>query len=143
MNLTIAAHAGFCFGVRRAVAGAEELLNAGVCLYTLGPVIHNPQEVERLGRMGARQVDAVDDVPPGSHVMIRAHGAGRAVHEALQARGCVIHDRACPFVQRIHALVDRAAAEGQQVLVVGDGSHPEVQGILGWSRGRGVAVQSL
>ena len=143
MNLTIAAHAGFCFGVRRAVAGAEELLNAGVCLYTLGPVIHNPQEVERLGRMGARQVDAVDDVPPGSHVMIRAHGAGRAVHEALQARGCVIHDMACPFVQRIHALVDRAAAEGQQVLVVGDGSHPEVQGILGWSRGRGVAVQSL
>ena len=74
--------------------------------------------------------------------MLRAHGAPRAVIDQLEAKGCVIYDEACPFVRRIHVLADAAASRGETVIVVGDGAHPEVRGILGWARGRGLAVAS-
>ena len=142
MKVTVAAHAGFCFGVRRAIEDAQRLLDQGIRLYTLGPVIHNPQVVAQLEARGAVRIDSVDQAPPGSDVLIRAHGAPRAVIEALKARSCAVHDEVCPFVRRIHALADEAAAAGHTVVVVGDPRHPEVQGILGWARGRGVAVST-
>ena len=142
MKLTVATHVGFCFGVRRAVTETEKLLESGKAVCTLGPVIHNPQMVESLAARGARVVSSPEEVPPGAMALIRAHGVGRAVIEALAARGADIVDATCPFVKRIHALADEAAASGLRVLVVGAKEHPEVQGILGWSRGRGIAVET-
>ena len=86
MNLTIASHAGFCFGVRRAVAEAERLLAEGQTIYTLGPVIHNPQVVASLEARGAKVVSSPEEVPPGATALIRAHGVGRSTIEALEAR---------------------------------------------------------
>ena len=142
MELTVASHVGFCFGVKRAVAETERLLESGRPVYTLGPVIHNPQIVAGLAARGARVADSPEAVPPGATALIRAHGVGRAAIEALEARGVQIVDATCPFVKRIHALADEAAASGQSVLVIGARDHPEVQGILGWSRGRGRAVET-
>ncbi|MBR3504948.1 MAG: bifunctional 4-hydroxy-3-methylbut-2-enyl diphosphate reductase/30S ribosomal protein S1 [Clostridia bacterium] len=142
MELTVASHVGFCFGVRRAVAEAEKLLDAGKTVRTLGPVIHNPQIVESLAARGARVVSSPEEVEPGATALIRAHGVGRAVIEALEARGVEVADATCPFVKRIHALADEAAASGMRVLVVGAKDHPEVRGILGWARGRGLAIET-
>ena len=142
MNLTIASHAGFCFGVRRAVAEAERLLAEGQTIYTLGPVIHNPQVVASLEARGAKVVSSPEEVPPGATALIRAHGVGRSTIEALEARNVAVVDAACPFVKRIHALADEAAGRGLDVIVIGDREHPEVKGILGWSRGRGHAVET-
>lgn len=142
MDLKIASHAGFCFGVRRAVETTQALLRSGEAVYTLGPIIHNPQVVASLEAEGARVASSPLDVPSGATAVIRAHGVGRETVEILNGRGIRVVDAACPFVKRIHELADQAAASGRDVLVIGDGAHPEVQGILGWARGRGRAIGS-
>ena len=142
MELTVASHVGFCFGVRRAVAQTEKLLETGKAVCTLGPVIHNPQIVAALEARGARVVSSPEEIPPGATALIRAHGVGRDVIEALVSRGVEVVDATCPFVKRIHELAGEAARAGCQVLVIGDRAHPEVQGILGWSEGRGIAIET-
>ena len=139
MLVTVAQNAGFCFGVRRAVELAESRAALGPVV-TLGPVIHNPQVVEALRKKGASPVDGVESVEPGGQVIVRSHGVGLAELNELEARGAVVWDATCPFVQRIHEMVHEAAAEGRDVLVVGDEAHPEVRGTLGWALGRGRAV---
>ena len=142
MDLKIASHAGFCFGVRRAVETTQALLRSGETVYTLGPIIHNPQVVASLEAEGARVASSPQDVPSGATAVIRAHGVGRETVEILNGRGVHVVDAACPFVKRIHELADQAAVSGKDVLVIGDGAHPEVQGILGWAQGRGRAIGS-
>lgn len=139
MLVTVAQNAGFCFGVRRAVALAEERAALGPVV-TLGPIIHNPQVVAALRERGARPVEGVEGVEPGGQVIVRSHGVGQKELSELEARGAVVWDATCPFVKRIHEMVHEAAAEGRDVLVVGDEAHPEVKGILGWALGRGRAV---
>ena len=97
---------------------------------TLGPVIHNPQVVEELQALGVTPVESLDQVAPGSRVVIRAHGVGRRVLEALKDKGCEIIDATCPFVKRIHAIAQNAPGA---LIVFGEAGHPEVQGILGWA----------
>lgn len=139
MLVTVAQNAGFCFGVRRAVTLAEERAALGPVV-TFGPIIHNPQVVEALRKKGARPVEGVEGVEPGDQVIVRSHGVGLSELSELEARGAVVWDATCPFVQRIHEMVHEAAAEGRDVIVVGDEAHPEVKGILGWALGRGRAV---
>ncbi len=139
MHVTVAKNAGFCFGVRRAVALAEKRAALGP-VTTLGPIIHNPRVVEALRGLGAEPVGSPEEITPGAQVIVRSHGIGRDELAALEARGATVWDATCPFVGRIHEMVSRAAAEGRDVIVAGDGAHPEVRGILGWARGRGRAV---
>lgn len=143
MEFIIASHAGFCFGVRRAVETTQELIRNGGHVYTLGPIIHNPQVVASLEADGAHVAESPWDIPAGATAVIRAHGVGRETVEILNERGVHVVDAACPFVKRIHELADQAALSGKEVLVVGDGAHPEVCGILGWARGRGRAIASV
>ena len=110
MDLKIASHAGFCFGVRRAVETTQALLRSGETVYTLGPIIHNPQVVASLEAEGARVASSPLDVPLGATAVIRAHGVGRETVEILNGRGVHVVDAACPFVKRIHELADQAAA---------------------------------
>ena len=134
--------AGFCFGVRRAIDELERLLESGGVVYTLGEVIHNPQMVASLRARGALPVDTPDELPPGATVMIRTHGVGREVMNGLEARSTHVIDETCPFVKRIHAIADEAGEKGIPIYVIGDKTHPEVQGILGWSRGMGRPLES-
>ncbi len=128
-HVILANHAGFCFGVRRAVETAERSAPAT----TLGPIIHNPQVVASLAKIGVHSVDRPDEIPEGSRVVIRSHGIGRAAYQALASRHCEIIDATCPFVQRIHDMAREASQAGAPLIVIGEGDHPEVQGILGWS----------
>ena len=142
MRVRVARSAGFCFGVRRAIDEMERLLEGGGPVYTLGPIIHNPQVVADLARRGASVIDRPEDAPEGATVVIRAHGVGRRTMEILASRGACVADATCPFVSRIHEMADQAASEGMPVVVIGDKEHPEVQGILGWTRGLGRAMET-
>ena len=135
MEIRLAKTAGFCFGVNRAVELTYGLLAEGHKVATLGPLIHNPQAVEDMRRKGAQVVDTVQDVPAGCEVVIRSHGVPRSVYDELEARGIPYHDATCPFVAKIHRLARRAGEEGRTLLVAGDENHPEVQGIVGHTRG--------
>ena len=135
MELTIGKHAGFCFGVRRAVQTAFDAAKAQVPCVTLGPLIHNPQEVERLTRAGIRAVTSLDEVAPGQTVIIRSHGVTPDVYAQCEARGIRYIDATCPHVAHIHQLVKAYSEHGDAVLIVGEAEHPEVVGIAGWVAG--------
>ena len=107
---------------------------------TLGPIIHNPQMVEKLRHDGVTSVDSIAEVPAGARVVIRSHGVGRREIEALRARDCEILDATCPFVARIHEMARAASEAGIPVIVVGEREHPEVVGILGWTDPPGYTV---
>ena len=136
--MVLASHAGFCFGVRRAVGTAEKAAPA----VTLGPIIHSPQVVERLRRMGIVPVDALEEIPDGVRAVIRSHGVDRATYDALARKGCEVVDATCPFVARIHDMAREASLAGIPLVVVGEAEHPEVRGILGWTDGEKYAVLS-
>ena len=135
MDITVGEHAGFCYGVRRAVCKAFDCAENALPCVTLGPLIHNPQEVERLARAGVRSVQSLDEVLPGQTVIIRSHGVTPEVYERCEALGIPVIDATCPHVARIHQLVREFSASGDAVIVVGEAEHPEVVGIAGWARG--------
>ena len=135
MEIRLAKTAGFCFGVDRAVKLTYGLLDEGRKVATLGPLIHNPQTVEDLERRGALAADTPADVPAGYEVVIRSHGVPRSIYDELDARGCTYHDATCPFVKKIQKVASEAEAAGATLVVAGDVSHPEVQGIVGHTRG--------
>ena len=132
MIVTVADPAGFCFGVRRAVETVERVAREGGLVVTLGPIVHNRHVVERFRAMGVREIADVAAIPDGATVIIRAHGVGKRVYDALHARGLTVVDATCPFVERIHKLVRRAEAEGRRPVIYGSKTHPEVVGISGW-----------
>lgn len=126
MSVRVAASAGFCFGVDRAVGLVEKTVREGKRAVTLGPIIHNHHVVQHFAALGVREIASPEEVPGGSAVIIRSHGVSRAVYEALQARGLEIIDATCPFVSRIHRIVQEAEANGRQPLIIGTPEHPEV-----------------
>ena len=135
MEIEVAKTAGFCFGVNRAVELTYGLLAEGRRVATLGPLIHNPQAVADMQAKGAFVADSVPQVPDGYEVVIRSHGVPRSVYDELEARGIAYHDATCPFVQKIQRIAAQAEKEGAVLLVAGDKTHPEVQGIVGHTRG--------
>ena len=138
MKIRVAESAGFCFGVRRAM----ELAAKSAPAFTLGPLIHNRDAVEELAHEGVCPVDGEENIPEGGRVVIRSHGVGRREMEFLSRKGCQVTDATCPFVKRIHVMAQEASAAGSQLIVVGNGTHPEVLGVLGWSDGPAYAVSS-
>ncbi len=131
MKITLAETAGFCFGVSRAVEMVETLLGEGKRVATLGPIIHNPQIVERFRARGVNIIETPEQAQAGSVVVIRSHGVSSAVYDRLLARGVEIADATCPFVAKIHRIVSEATGSGRIVLIAGDETHPEVEGICG------------
>ncbi|MCR5137942.1 MAG: bifunctional 4-hydroxy-3-methylbut-2-enyl diphosphate reductase/30S ribosomal protein S1 [Oscillospiraceae bacterium] len=124
----MAESAGFCFGVRRSVEMAEELLRDGGCA-CLGMLIHNEEVIRRLQEQGMRTVEEPSEVHAGERVLIRAHGVAPEVLEALKAQGAEIRDATCPKVQYIHRIVEAASREGRFVIIIGTRNHPEVEAI--------------
>lgn len=135
MEVFLAKTAGFCFGVDRAVKTVQRLLSEKGRVYTLGPIIHNPQMVKELEEKGAIAVDTPEQVPAGECLVIRSHGVGEDMMARIQKQGLSCVDATCPFVKKIHTLVHDASLEGRRVLVAGDAHHPEVEGILGHVHG--------
>jgi (E)-4-hydroxy-3-methyl-but-2-enyl pyrophosphate reductase len=134
MKVIRAENAGFCFGVRRAMKLAfEAAANSEKLIYSLGPLIHNPQQVECLAQKGVQVVSDLDSLGPGDTLIIRSHGTGPVVLEEAKAKNLTIVDATCPFVVKAQRLAQRLAAEGYQVVILGEGDHPEVIGIMGFA----------
>ena len=134
-EILIARSAGFCFGVKRAIAIADDTAGkamedrAGGPIQSLGPIIHNPQAVERLERKGVRVVGSVDDIACGKAI-VRSHGVTRSDRAALEGKGVTIVDATCPFVTKAQEHARTLSREGYAVVVVGDPNHPEVKSII-------------
>ena len=135
MNIIKAKTAGFCFGVDRGVKMTYDLLAKGHKVATLGPLIHNDQLVADLESKGAITAGSVDEVPDGYEVVIRCHGVPESIYDKINTRGLVCHDATCPFVSKIHKIAREASEKGAVLLVAGDKNHPEVQGIIGHTKG--------
>lgn len=135
MKITVADTAGFCFGVNRAVKLVYRLLEEGRQVYTLGPIIHNPQLVEELARRGVNIAESPADVPPGATLVIRSHGVPLDTIEQAKRLQVECADATCPYVAKIHRIVHQAGQAGQPVFIAGDPDHPEVQGIRGHCTG--------
>ena len=142
MEIRLAKTAGFCFGVNRAVQLVDRLVDEGAKVATLGPLIHNPQAVERMRSQGVLVVDRVKDVPSGYQVVVRSHGVPRSIYDEIEARGLTCQDATCPFVKKIQDIAAKAEADGAVLLVAGNADHPEVQGIKGWGKDDTLVIQS-
>jgi 4-hydroxy-3-methylbut-2-enyl diphosphate reductase len=139
-RILIVQSAGFCFGVKRAISIANETASKAVGsragreslpIYSLGPLIHNPQAVEELVKKGVHVVESVDDIPCGK-VIVRSHGITRPDAEALAGKGVTIIDATCPFVKKAQEHARSLSREGYAVTVVGDANHPEVKSIISY-----------
>ena len=138
MEVKVVKTAGFCFGVQRAVDKVYELI--GSCpdkLFTLGPIIHNEEVVNDLEEKGVRAVteEELKALPKGSTVVIRSHGVGKEVYDHLKEYGLSYVDVTCPFVLKIHRIVEKESKAGSHIVIIGDPDHPEVVGICGWCKG--------
>ncbi|MCH5264985.1 MAG: 4-hydroxy-3-methylbut-2-enyl diphosphate reductase [Lachnospiraceae bacterium] len=145
MKVEMAESAGFCFGVKRAVDTVYRLSEGGenkVC--TLGPIIHNEQVVADLEARGVRAADRLEDISDKKNttLVIRSHGVAKQVIEELKRQGISYEDATCPFVKKIHETVSVHSQNGYAIVIIGSASHPEVQGILGWTEGSGHVIET-
>ena len=133
MKVTVAKTAGFCFGVNRAVEIVEKcLLDKDNTYHTLGPIIHNKHVVDEFSKKGISPIAEINEAKTGEKLIIRTHGVGKEIYDALTEKGIEIIDVTCPFVKKIHNIVERHHKDGYKIVIVGDKNHPEVQGINGW-----------
>ncbi|NQT47210.1 MAG: 4-hydroxy-3-methylbut-2-enyl diphosphate reductase, partial [Candidatus Omnitrophica bacterium] len=142
IDIRIAEHAGFCFGVRRAIRLAQEALKKSkkekIC--SIGPIIHNPQEVERFSRMGLEVVGEVDEISKGRVVLIPSHGISPQRQLDLEIKNIELIDTTCPYVKKAQEAAARLSKEGYQVVVVGQKEHPEVKALVEFAGGEGSIV---
>ena len=140
MRVVRAAYAGACYGVQRALDLALKAVEDGGRVYTLGPLIHNPQVVAQLAERGVRAVDGVEDVAGAGTVVIRSHGVTPAVKRSVAACGLPLVDATCPHVARAQRAAADLAEQGRHVVVVGEAGHPEVEGLVACAREAGASV---
>ena len=146
MEVTVAKTAGFCFGVKRAVEKVyEQIGKTEKPIYTYGPIIHNEQVVGDLQEKGVEVIDTLEELRTirDAVVVIRSHGVGKDVYDILKENGVEIVDATCPYVKKIHRIVEKQTAEGRRVLIVGSEDHPEVQGIKGWGDERTKVIENM
>ena len=144
MKVTTAKTAGFCFGVKRAVELVQAELAKGHKVYTYGPIIHNEQVVRELEQKGAQVIYAPEELDgkETGTLVIRSHGVTKQLLEQLAASGMEILDATCPFVKKIHRIVEEQSRQGRRIVVIGNREHPEVQGILGWCHREAIVVET-
>ncbi len=136
MNVILAKSAGFCFGVKRAVDKVyEEAKNSNIPVYTFGPIIHNEEVVRDLEEKGVHAVCNESELAEisGGIMVIRSHGISKSVYGKIKDAGFQIVDATCPFVLKIHRIVEEYSQKGYHIIIIGNDSHPEVEGIKGWS----------
>ncbi len=142
MEIILADKAGFCFGVKRAINTAFEAVTSGT-VYCLGPLIHNPQEVDRLRKAGVETVDDFSTLTEGNSLIIRSHGVPPSVLEQAKGQGLKIIDLTCPFVGKAQRHAETLRDEGYQVVVVGEKEHPEVRSIIGYAGKDAMVIENV
>ena len=135
MEVLLAKSAGFCFGVKRAVETVYKQTDSDKKIYTFGPIIHNEQVVHDLEEKGVKVIESEEELMNLTEgtVVIRSHGVPKRIYDLIEKQGLECVDATCPFVKRIHKIVEKESAAGKQILIIGNAGHPEVEGIMGWS----------
>ncbi|MBE5842935.1 MAG: 4-hydroxy-3-methylbut-2-enyl diphosphate reductase [Butyrivibrio sp.] len=146
MEVILAEHAGFCFGVTRAVDEVYNQVekNEGRQIYTYGPIIHNEAVVSDLEKKGVKVIESEKDLETieDGILIIRSHGIRKEIHEFIEKKGIEYVDSTCPFVKRIHNIVEKESAAGKTIVVVGSAKHPEVDGIVSYAQGPVYVVET-
>ena len=146
MSVELANTAGFCFGVKRAVDTVYQQIEQyrGEKIFTYGPIIHNEEVIKDLRSHGVEVLNDEEELKTADAdvVVIRSHGVAKYIYDILEERGITCVDATCPFVKKIHKIVAEKSAEGSYIVIVGNGEHPEVQGIRGWAGEQVTVVQT-
>ena len=154
-EVIIAKSAGFCFGVKRAVDTVYEQVNnsdGNTRVFTYGPIIHNEEVVNDLASKGVEIIEdenalerLADNKENGVNykIVIRSHGVGKEVYDKIKDSGFELIDATCPFVKKIHKIVDEESKKGKTIIITGDENHPEVQGIIGWCNNSPIIIDSV
>ena len=145
MEVILAKSAGFCFGVKRAVEQVYDQIEKTSEIYTYGPIIHNEEVVKDLESKGVKVIDSKKELETlrSGTVVIRSHGVQKEVYDILEKNGVEIVDATCPFVKKIHRIVATESANGKKIIIIGNATHPEVEGIKGWCNGNVTVVESV
>ena len=147
MEVKLAKTAGFCFGVKRAVDTVyKEAEKNNETIYTFGPIIHNEQVVGDLEKNGVFVVNSVEELKklqPGTTVIVRSHGVGKEIYDLMESCKLQIVDATCPFVKKIHRIVERESKAGKRIIIIGNDKHPEVEGIKGWVSGMATVIENF
>ena len=147
MEIKLAKTAGFCFGVKRAVDTVyKEAEKNDETIYTFGPIIHNEQVVEDLEKNGVFVVNTIEELKAlkaGTTVIVRSHGVGKSIYDLMEECGLNIVDATCPFVKKIHRIVERESKAGKRIIIIGNDKHPEVEGIKGWVCGKAAVIETF
>ena len=137
MEVKLAKTAGFCFGVKRAVETVYEQVEKfqNTKIYTYGPIIHNDEVIKDLKAKGVEVIADEEELQKlnSGVVIIRSHGVPKRIQRIIEERGLQCVDATCPFVKKIHRIVEKESEAGKHIVIIGDANHPEVQGIRGWS----------
>ena len=146
MNVELAKTAGFCFGVKRAVDTVYQQIEQyrGEKIFTYGPIIHNEEVIKDLRSHGVEVLNDEEELKTADAdvVVIRSHGVAKYIYDILEERGITCVDATCPFVKKIHKILAEKSTEGAYIVIVGNGEHPEVQGIRGWAGEQVTVVQT-
>jgi 4-hydroxy-3-methylbut-2-enyl diphosphate reductase len=144
LNVQLAESAGFCFGVKRAVDLVYEEVKKGVPVYTFGPIIHNDEVVKDLEEKGVtviHDIEELNQITEGT-IIIRSHGVSKEIYDEMQEKGLTLVDATCPFVRKIHKVVDEQAEQDRRIVIIGNDNHPEVEGIKGWCREPAIVIET-
>ena len=143
MKIIVAEHAGFCFGVEKAVNAAERAVREAnnKVIYSLGPLVHNPQVVAKFEKRGLKVAEDIDGLD-GEKVIIRAHGIPKDIEEEAKNLGIELIDGTCPYVKAVHKRVKKYKNDGYKIIIIGDKNHPEIIGINGWCDNEGIIINT-
>lgn len=145
MKVTVDKSAGFCWGVVRAIDYAERELENSPQMYSLGDIIHNAAEVERLRKLGLETITVNDfnKKPKGSKVLIRAHGEPPSTYKKALENGIELIDATCPVVTKVQERIKKFYDKNYQVVIFGKKDHAEVVGLRGVTGDEAVVILSL
>ena len=145
MEVLLAKTAGFCFGVKRAVDTVYEYAGTGEQVYTYGPIVHNEEVIRDLSEKGVQIIESEEElerIRQGT-VIIRAHGVERRIYDLITEKSLNLVDATCPFVKKIHNIVDKESGAGRQIIIVGNPDHPEVKGICDRCHGAFTVLETV
>lgn len=141
VKITIAKSAGFCFGVKRAIDLAQEIASKNKNVYTFGPLIHNPQEVQRLEKGNIKVIEDYSKIEKGV-LVLRTHGIPLDIYENLSKKENIkIVDAACPFVKKAQDIIKELSKDSEQIVIVGEKKHPEVVALVSYGKGKCLVVE--
>lgn len=144
MKITVDKFSGFCWGVVRTIEIAEQELSEGKPLYSLGEIIHNPMEIQRLGEKGLKTVSTNDlENLRGARVLIRAHGEPPETYKRAEELGITIIDATCPVVTKVQERIRKFYLQGYQIIIFGKKDHAEVVGLVGQTDGKAIVIKSV